>query len=67
MIMASLLNSSRHQQPAQLSFTTPDSVLSSIVTVLGDVNGWTILLATLIAIVAYDQGITFQTKLFTNS
>jgi hypothetical protein len=55
--MASLSNMSEPQHLAKMSSSSPaDSVLSAFAALVGNFSGWTLLLATLIAIVVYDQG-----------
>lgn len=55
--MASLPNSTQHEPHAQITSSSPaDSVLSTIAALLQNLNGWSLLFATVIAIVVYDQG-----------
>jgi len=55
--MAAALNSSHHEHVAEITSSSPaDSVVSAVASVLGNVNGWTLLVTTLLAIIAYDQG-----------
>ena len=58
--MATLSNSTQHQQPAEMPSSSPaDSVLSAVASLLGKVNGWELIVTTLLAIVIYDQSIVF--------
>jgi sterol 22-desaturase len=58
--MATLSNSTQHQQPAEMAPSSPtDSVLSAVASLLGNVSGWELIVTTLLAIVVYDQGIVF--------
>ena len=55
--MSVLTNITQHQQPAEMTSSSPaDSVLSAVASVLGNVSGWTLVITTLLAIVVYDQG-----------
>lgn len=55
--MSVLNNATQHQQPVEMTSSSPaDSALSTIASVVGNISGWTLLLATLVAIVIYDQG-----------
>ncbi len=55
--MATLTNSTQHQQPVEMTSSSPaDSVLSAIASLLDSVSGWELIVTTLLAIVIYDQG-----------
>lgn len=55
--MDAALNSSHPQHVAEITSSSPaDSVVSAMASVLGNVNGWTLLITALAAIIAYDQG-----------
>jgi hypothetical protein len=55
--MSALSNATQHHQPAGMTSSSPaDSALSTIASMVVNIRGWTLFLATLIAIVIYDQG-----------
>jgi hypothetical protein len=56
--MDSLMNTTtQHQLAGDMTSSSPaDSVLSAMASILGNVNGWTLLITALLAIVIYDQG-----------
>jgi len=59
--MATLTNSTQHQQLTEMTSSSPaDSVLSAITSLLGSVSGWELIVTTLLAIVIYDQGKCLQ-------
>ena len=59
-LMATLSNATQHQQPVEMTSSSPaDSVLSAVASILGKVSGWELIVTTLLAIVIYDQGIVF--------
>jgi hypothetical protein len=55
--MSALTNATQHQQPAEMTSSSPaDSVLSAVAMLLGNMSGWSLIVTTLLAIIIYDQG-----------
>jgi hypothetical protein len=55
--MSALTNATQHQQPAEMTSSSPaDSVLSAVAMLLGNMSGWSLIATTLLAIIIYDQG-----------
>jgi hypothetical protein len=55
--MSALANATQHQQPAEMTSSSPaDSVLSAVALLLGNLSGWSLVVTTLLAIIIYDQG-----------